>query len=209
MTEYAYEDYNVNPDPPHQPLYLNPVLRFLRTDSSIRTVLDVGCGDGNFTASIAEANYRVYGIDMSPTGIDIAVQRKVGDFAKASAYDDLKMVFPDAETFDAIVSVEVIEHLYNPRIFVRRAFEALRPGGLLVLTTPYWGYLKNIVLAVTGRLDGALTSLWDGGHIKHWSRRTLTTLLSEQPFDVFGFQGAGRPIPYLWSGMVVAARRRS
>lgn len=48
--------------------------------------------------------------------------------------------------------------------------------------------------------------MWDGGHIKQWSRKTLSTLLAEQSFEVIGFSGAGRRVPYLWSGMVMVAR---
>jgi len=204
---YAYDDYHLNPDPPHQPMYLELVLRWLGSDPSIESVLDAGCGDGNFAASLAEAGYRISGIDESDSGLEIAAARGIGSFAKASLYDDLTAPFPGATSFDAIVSVEVIEHLYSPRIFVRRVFAALRPGGLLIITTPYWGYLKNIALALTNRMDASLTALWDGGHIKHWSRRTLEILLREQSFEVIGFNGAGRPIPYLWNGMVMVARK--
>jgi len=188
-------------------MYFQKVLRWLRSDPSIKSVLDAGCGDGNFAASLAEAGYDMFGLDMSDSGIQIASDRGIGSFQKASVYDDLSAPFAGVTTFDAIVSVEVVEHLYSPRIFVRRAFDALRPGGLLIVTTPYWGYLKNLALALTNRMDSSLTALWDGGHIKHWSRETLSTLLTEQPFEVVGFDGAGRSIPYLWNGMIMVARR--
>jgi 2-polyprenyl-3-methyl-5-hydroxy-6-metoxy-1,4-benzoquinol methylase len=204
---HTYNDYRQDPDPPHQPMYLKLVLRWLQSDPSIRCVLDAGCGDGNFAASLAEAGYRVCGIDMSDSGIQIATERGIGSFHKASVYEPLTSPFPDVETFDAILSVEVIEHLYSPRVFVRRAFEALKPGGLLIVTTPYWGYLKNIALALTNRMDSSLSALWDGGHIKHWSRNTLSMLLREQSFEIVGFNGAGRRIPFLWNGMVMVARK--
>jgi len=66
--------------------------------------------------------------------------------------------------------------------------------------------LKNLALAATGKLDGHFTVLWDGGHIKFFSRRTLTTLLEQEGFHVVEFRGAGR-WPYLWKSMVLAARR--
>lgn len=204
---YAYDDYRLNPDPPHQPMYLALVLRWLRSDPTIKSVLDAGCGDGNFAASLADAGYQMRGLDMSESGIGIASARGIGSFARASIYDDLTRPFAGVASFDAIVCVEVIEHLYSPRIFVRLAFDALRPGGLLILTTPYWGYFKNVVLALTNRMDRSLTALWDGGHIKHWSRMTLSSLLAEHSFEVIGFSGAGRPIPYLWNGMVMVARK--
>ena len=91
------------------------------------------------------------------------------------------------------MAVEVVEHLYAPRIFVQNAYDALRPGGLLVVTTPYWGYLKNVALAVTNRTDAVLSALWDGGHIKHWSRKTMTTLRRRRASRSWGSTDAGAP----------------
>jgi 2-polyprenyl-3-methyl-5-hydroxy-6-metoxy-1,4-benzoquinol methylase len=203
---YTYNNYIVQPDPPHQPLYLSKVLHILQS-SRIGTVLDAGCGDGNFAASLAAHGYKMYGIDLSKEGISIACERACGMFAVASMYSDLKISFQGVESFDAIIAIETIEHLYNPRIFAHQSFQALRSGGILIVTTPYWGYLKNIVLALTNRMDRALTALWDGGHIKHWSRKTLTELMLEQTYEVVSFNGCGRSIPYLWNSMLMVFRK--
>jgi 2-polyprenyl-3-methyl-5-hydroxy-6-metoxy-1,4-benzoquinol methylase len=207
--DYCYADYDQYPDPSHRPMYLAKVLSFLRAETNIGTILDAGCGGGDFAVGLSEAGYRVYGLDLNKSAINAANGRNVGSFVVSSVYDDLTDKF-NVDEFDAIVSVEVIEHLYSPRLFVRRARESLRPGGLLILTTPYWGYLKNIILAVSNRTDKALTALWDGGHIKHWSRHTLTTLMIEQGFQVVAFRGCGegvRGVPYLWSGMLMVFRK--
>lgn len=204
--EYSYNDYDREPDPPHQPLYLAKVLRLLEREGA-RTVLDAGCGDGNFAESIAQAGYEVYGLDLSETGIAVARSRGIGTFSRSSVYEDLATPFDDVDAYDVILSVEVIEHLYAPREFARRAADALRPGGLLVVTTPYWGYWKSIALALMGRIDRLHTVLWDGGHIKHWSRKTLTALMIEQDLEPVDFQGTGRSVPYLWQGMLMTFRR--
>jgi 2-polyprenyl-6-hydroxyphenyl methylase/3-demethylubiquinone-9 3-methyltransferase len=208
MEQYHYPRYDLAPDPSHRPMYLAHVVRLLR-EAGAQMVLDAGCGGGDFSAGLAEAGFSVSGLDLSATGIAAAKARNIGRFVEASVYDDLCAPF-GVRSFDAIVSVEVIEHLYDPRQFVRRAHAALRPGGLLVITTPYWGYAKNVVLAVSGRVDRALTALWDGGHIKHWSRDTLTRLMLERDFRPTAFIGCGsglRGLPYLWSGMLMAFRR--
>jgi 2-polyprenyl-6-hydroxyphenyl methylase/3-demethylubiquinone-9 3-methyltransferase len=103
---------------------------------------------------------------------------------------------------DAIVSTEVIEHLYNPRGFLRNAYALLKPSGVIVLTTPYHGYLKNLLLAVTGKMDEHFTVLWDHGHVKFWSPKTLSMALRETGFTEIEFRGAGR-VPYLWKSMVL------
>jgi 2-polyprenyl-3-methyl-5-hydroxy-6-metoxy-1,4-benzoquinol methylase len=201
-----YGDY-AQPDPPHQPMYLGRMLKRLRNHAAIRSVLDVGCGDGNFTCSLSEAGYSLFGIDTSAGGIEKAKARypKI-EFAVASAYDDYLTVFDRSTPFDAIVCIEVIEHLYSPRAFMRCARHALRDDGLLVITTPYWGYAKNIALAVSNRMDRALTALWEGGHIKHFSYRTLRQLGEQQGFIFQSFDGAGR-FPFMWSGQMMMFRK--
>ena len=72
------------------------------------------------------------------------------------------------------------------------------------MTTPYHGYLKNLAISVIGGWDRHADPLWDGGHIKFFSRRTITRLLNEAGFRVVSFNGVGR-LHYLWKSMVVVA----
>ena len=147
------------------------------------------------------------GIDLSAGGITKARERYPEIcFIEGSLYDDFRSL-SKIDSFDAIISIEVIEHLYSPRCFIRRVHEALSAGGLLIVTTPYWGYLKNILLAISNRMDRSLTALWEGGHIKHWSYRTLKTPLEANGFELVAFSGVGRRLPYLWMGMVMVARK--
>jgi len=206
--DYSYADYERFPDPSHRPMYLSKLDRHLKA-FQIKTVLDAGCGGGDFAEGLHENGYRVFGVDLSESGIKAAKARQVGQFAVQSVYDDLLSSF-NIEQVDAVVSVEVIEHIYSPRKLFDRSHDALRPGGLLAITTPYWGYLKNIVLAVSNRTDRALNPLWDGGHIKHFSRSTLTQMAKDQGFEFVAFEGCGegvRASPYLWSGMLVIFRK--
>ncbi|MBD9234407.1 hypothetical protein B5G41_02425 [Alistipes onderdonkii] len=109
--------------------------------------------------------------------------------------------------FKTVISMEVIEHLYQPRafvLFIRSILEA-SGGGQFIVTTPYHGYLKNLTIAAANKMDHHLSALWEGGHIKFWSRRTLAILLREAGYRQLAFTGAGR-IPYLWRHMVFSAR---
>ena len=71
---------------------------------------------------------------------------------------------------------------------------------------PYHSYLKNLALAVTGKMDAHFTALWDHGHIKFWSPKTLGTLMNEAGLQVVRVLRTGR-IPVLAKSMIMVARR--
>jgi 2-polyprenyl-6-hydroxyphenyl methylase/3-demethylubiquinone-9 3-methyltransferase len=203
--EYAFSDARANPS--HG--YLKPaVAAFLRTLPPGSRILDLGCGNGSLIANFCSYGLELHGVDGSHSGIANArahfreVTFHLSDLTGPIAAD-----LP-AAGFDAIISTEVIEHVFSPRKFVSNAYELLRPGGTILISTPYHSYWKNLALAITGKMDSHFTALWDHGHIKFWSRATLTKLLDEAGFQVLAFSGVGRA-PGLWKSMIVRARRRS
>ncbi len=124
------------------------------------------------------------GCDVSEQGVAQArISCPDSHIEHLSGYDPLVEHFGSG--WDVVISTEVIEHLYSPRIFARRIHELLKPGGALIVSTPYHGYLKNVALAMSGALDAHFTALWDGGHIKFWSFKTLSALLKECGFERF------------------------
>lgn len=209
-SEYSY----TNAAPTHANNYLWPVV-FAELDTLLgcspdelegakRRVLDLGCGNGATSNELARRGNEVVGVDPSESGI--AQARSVHSmprFEVASAYDDLPARYG---VFDAVISLEVIEHVMWPRAFADVAYRSLKPGGHALISTPYHGYWKNLALALTGKMDDHFTALWDGGHIKFWSERTLTRLLSEQGFTQIRFLRVGRIAP-LAKSMVAIARR--
>ena len=82
----------------------------------------------------------------------------------------------------------------------------MEPGGHLILSTPYHGYWKNLALAITGNMDQHFTALWDHGHIKFWSIKTLGLLLREVGFSNVSFVRVGR-IPVLAKSMIAVAEK--
>jgi TrmH family RNA methyltransferase len=184
--------------------------KVLRASAGAALALPLRRGSGleleRWLAAATAQGWQVVGVDPSVSGIERARLshpdvRFEALFAGADLLERLEV-----EPFDLVVSTEVVEHLYAPREWATAAHGALRPGGTFLCSTPYHGYLKNLVLALTGKLDAHFTALWDGGHIKFWSRRTLTALLQEAGFQTLAFRGAGR-FPWLWKSMLLVARK--
>lgn len=193
----------------HTQTYLWPtVLRILeaeRARTGANRVFDLGCGNGAFTATLTSRGFETVGVDPSVEGVRVAREAHPGlRFNVGSAYDPLRARYGD---FPLVVSLEVVEHVYAPREFAASVFDLVASGGLAVISTPYHGYLKNLTMALTGRLDAHFTALWDHGHIKFWSRRTLRMLLQEAGFGEVVFHRVGR-IPPLAKSMIAVARPR-
>ncbi len=182
----------------------DPIVKQLKVLKPGSKVLDAGCGNGFFLQHLVKMGYDVSGIELDTSGVDCARKLMPNNrIENASIYDDVYGIFK--EKFDAIVSLEVVEHLYDPKTFVKQMKNCLKPGGIFILSTPYHGYLKNLSIALIGKFDRHVSPLWDGGHIKFWSKKTLTQLLVDEGFQFVRFDGAGR-ISYLWKSMILTSK---
>ncbi|MGB8702178.1 MAG: class I SAM-dependent methyltransferase [Thermosynechococcaceae cyanobacterium] len=187
--------------------YITPKILQLLQQLSVKRVLDLGAGNGALCGELAAAGYEVAGVEYDHTGVEIASASHPNiKFYRFGVQDNPAELMSTERPFDAVVSTEVIEHLFSPHLLPIFAKGTLRAGGYLIITTPYHGYLKNLLLSLFGKWDEHLTALWHGGHIKFWSRPTLTQLLTENGFQVVGFSGTGR-LPYLWKSMIVVAQK--
>lgn len=104
--------------------------------------------------------------------------------------------------------LEVIEHCYAPNIYARRLFDLFNLGGPAIISTSYHGYVKNLVMAIAGKMASHFTALWDHGHTKFWSFNTLGNLLKEIGIEDIHFRRIGRIAP-LAQSMFVTVRKPS
>lgn len=98
-------------------------------------ILDVGCGGGLISNPLAAEGYRVKGIDRSAASLAAASARTpAGADAEYSVGDALSLAEP-AESCDAVLLMDVLEHLERPAAAIAEAARVLRPGGLLFFHT--------------------------------------------------------------------------
>jgi len=183
------------------------VLSILKKINAQR-VIDIGAGNGMLCGQMLNEGFDVVGVEYDQKGVDIARESyRTIPFYNYGVQDDPKQLLNAEKPFDVAVSTEVVEHLFSPHLLPKYAKGVLKDGGFLIITTPYHGYLKNLALSVLDKWDLHHSPLWHGGHIKFWSRKTLTQLLQMNGFFVVGFYGVGR-VPFLWKSMILVARMK-
>lgn len=192
----------------HHHAYLLPavfrVLDDLNLPITHQRLFDLGCGNGSVANALTLHGWEVAGVDPSVEGIAQA-NASYPDLklSTGSAYDDLSSKFGQ---FPVVLSLEVVEHVYDPRNYARTLFGLVSGGGITIISTPYHGYWKNMALALSGKMDSHFTALWDHGHIKFWSFKTLRQLLTEAGFVDIEFLRVGR-FPILAKSMIAVARK--
>ena len=202
ISGYVYSDAKTS----HAHAYLLPALRaeIANASPSPKRAFDLGCGNGSVAAHLSKDGWDIEGVDVSEEGIAQANQNYPKlKLRKGSAYDDLAEEFGQ---FPVVYSLEVVEHVYGPRDYASTLFDLVAPGGTAIISTPYHGYWKNLALAVTGKMDAHFTALWDHGHIKFWSIKTLSELLKEAGFTDIRYVRVGR-IPILAKSMIAIAKK--
>lgn len=108
---------------------------FARPLCAGKDVLDAGCGVGYGTAFLAERARRAVGVDLSEEAIAYASGRYAAPNVEFAVGDLLALDLRDGE-FDVVCAFETIEHLPQPKRFVREARRVLREGGVLIASTP-------------------------------------------------------------------------
>jgi 2-polyprenyl-3-methyl-5-hydroxy-6-metoxy-1,4-benzoquinol methylase len=151
-------------------------------------VLDVGCGEGRFTAELVRVGADAVGIDVAEEPLRRAralhpqLDLRLVDGAGAWELADA--------SFDAVWAGEVIEHIADTAAWLSEVRRVLRSGGSVLVSTPAHGPLALARLAVSRR---AFAEHFEprGEHLRYYSRDTLAALLADFGFEAISVRSAG------------------
>ncbi len=151
-----------------------PMLSLIKRESpSGRRLLEVGTGAGLFLRAASRAGWDVAGLELSSEGAAFA-RDKLGLDVRTERAEAMSF---EAASFDVAVMFDVIEHLFDPRAVLEATRRTLRPGGVLVVTTPNLDALSRYALGV----DWAVLSPLE--HLYYFTETTLARLLASTGFD--------------------------
>ncbi|MBI2069787.1 MAG: methyltransferase domain-containing protein [Elusimicrobia bacterium] len=148
-------------------------------------LLEIGCGSGNFLAWAAAKAESVTGVDISPDAVEFARRQCAGRNnvqLMVSSVSDARFA---QNAYTKIISQEVIEHLYRPEIdqLMAKAYRALEPGGLFLITTPNYRSLWPVIEWTMDHLHLA-PALAGCQHVSKFNRRSLRELFAAHHFKI-------------------------
>ena len=157
-------------------------LRRAKSDREVRhltrpetggTVLDVGCGNGDFLIQAQRAGWRALGVDLDPAAV-ASCRRAALDASEGT----IETVDLPQGSLDAVTFGDVIEHLHRPRAALARAHELLRPGGFVWLATP------NLASRGHARFGPEWLGLDPPRHLVVFTRGALDQAVAEAGFEI-------------------------
>ena len=167
-------------------------------------VLDLGCGGGQFTHAMFEAGYGTVGMDISENALRFA--RQQFPMCRFKSLNADGTTSEPSSSFSAVWSTEVIEHVLNVEAFLGEIYRILEAGGILILTTPYHGVLKNLLICLL-KFDRHFDP--NGSHIRFFDRKGLDRCLKKAGLDPVKFCGVGRVWKMYRTWFVVARKPAS
>ncbi|MFQ5330078.1 MAG: glycosyltransferase [Thermodesulfobacteriota bacterium] len=149
-----------------------------------RRILDVGCGEGVLGKRLLERGaVEVVGVEMTSR----AAERAEKNLSRVLCgnIEDMDLPFDDGY-FDSIIMADVLEHLQDPLGALMKVKERLAPGGVLAVSVPNVRYYGVMDMLAEGRWKYADSGILDRDHLRFFTFREISDLLTEAGFEITG-----------------------
>lgn len=183
--------------------YKWPVIKQLMPKIPKIALLDFGCGKGKILGEILKINptIKAYGADVSDRAISF-VKRKYPHCSFVVHEEGKRFPFK-SNFFDFITALDVMEHVYDTETTFKELARVLKPGGFLLVSVPYNGFIKNVVIALF-----FFDFFYDPytPHIRFYTRKSLVRCINKAGLHnvKFGYYGSFFPV---WKGMYILAKK--
>ncbi|KAI5714124.1 hypothetical protein M8J76_011236 [Diaphorina citri] len=144
-------------------------------------ILDIGCGGGLLSESLARLGAHVTGIDPSEVLVKVASAHAKANVAEPPNYivSNIENFAKDNKhKFDVVVMSEVIEHIQNKRMFLNCSLETLKPRGSLIVTTPQKSFISYLGTILMGEYVLGLVPKGTHHYAQFITPKELTSELS-------------------------------
>lgn len=171
--KYASKVENLNP------MKLHAITMF---PTPPRKILDVGCGTGVLAGILTDYGYDVTGIDISDSAIEKCHEKGINAYVQ-----DLSEPFSFKEReFDCILMSEVLEHIVDPIQVLRKLRAVLKPGGVMIITTPNSVFFTRRLRYLIGKSS---TETQNFSHLRFFSKKLLSSVVTAAGFQIVDFLG--------------------
>ncbi|MCL5434981.1 MAG: class I SAM-dependent methyltransferase [Patescibacteria group bacterium] len=173
--------------------YLEKLYFILRTVGSKKRVLDIGCNDGYVGEKLLARENDVYGIDISEKELKIAGKKGL----KVKNIDVENQELPYASGFfDVVILADIIEHVFDTDMLLKKCSRVLKRGGRLIVTTPNIASFGRRLMLLFGispfaeySLELPTNGLPSVGHIRYYTSATLKNQLQHNGFKDIKIEG--------------------
>lgn len=198
-----YERYWENQEELSDFPYKWPKIKHLIPKNKKLRLLDFGCGKGIVLNEILKLNPKldVTGVDTSQTAIAYISKR----FPKETFFvvkEGEKLPFK-SNTFDFITALDVIEHIYDTEFILKELARVLRPNGKMLITVPFYGLIKNLLIALIG-FDFVYNPR--SPHIRFYTQKSLLREVKSAGLTSLEIGFFGRFYP-IWRGMFCLCKK--
>lgn len=179
----------------HWEIYRDEVILKLIGMKKEGSMLDIGCGDGDFIIKARGLFKEITGIDISSIRLQKAKSKlnklKINNIRLKKVNVNQGLPFRD-EKFDVITTIAVLEHLFDPYFVISEARRVLKKNGIIFIEVPNIAFILRRLELLFGILPGTSNqSGWDGGHLHYFTESSLKKLLEDSGFQVIKITGSG------------------